>query len=127
MKHGGYWWGDYCMWDGKRWMVGAPSPRLAALQRGITHHVVIEADNAAAANAIGERIGLYFDGTGDCPCCGNRWYSAWQDESGDDAPTVYGAPAAAFTSWQKWMEDGREICVHYLDGRKEWHGVKEKQ
>lgn len=23
----------------------------------------------------------------------------------------------------KWMKDGKEICVHFLDGRKEWHGV----
>lgn len=39
--------------------------------------VIIEADNAAKANAIAQSHGLYFDGDGDCPCCGNRWSEAY--------------------------------------------------
>ncbi len=44
--------------------------------RGISHHVIIEAVSDRAANIIAEDIGLYFDGEGDCTCCGDRWSAA---------------------------------------------------
>lgn len=62
-------------------------------ERGITHFVIIEATDADDANRRAERIGLYFDGEGDCPCCGNRWYDAGFDEAGDKVPTIYSKPA----------------------------------
>lgn len=88
---------------------------------GITHHVVVEADSADEANERAERIGLYFDGAYDCPCCGDRWSSQWRDESGETEPSVYGEPVAAFKG-HRWMDAGKEIAVHFADGRVSWHG-----
>lgn len=56
--------------------------------RGISEVVVIEADDAKEAIYLAERIGLYFDGNGDCSCCGNRWSD--YDVTGHDLPTLYG-------------------------------------
>jgi hypothetical protein len=90
---------------------------------GITHHVVIEAEDASDANQRAERIGLYFDGSGDCPCCGNRWDDQWTSDRGSDAPEVYNSPAAQYEG-AGWMAEGKDIVVHYADGRREWFGVK---
>lgn len=94
-------------------------------EKGITHHVIIEADNTSEANAIAEEIGIYFDGcsTGrDCECCGNRWYSAC-DWDKKDFPHVYGEEikkALNTSHFYRWIEPGKEVCIHYKDGRKEW-------
>lgn len=90
--------------------------------RGITHHVVIEADNASEANAIAKGIGIYFDGVGDCSCCGNRWNYVYEYDK-KDFPHVYGTSAQETVNSKyfcPWMEPGKEVCVHYKDGRKEW-------
>lgn len=94
-------------------------------EKGITCHVVIEADNASEANAIAEEIGIYFDGcsTGrDCSCCGDRWNEVWEIDR-EEVPSVYGSPVQEFINSEythRWMETGKEVCVHYKDGRKEW-------
>lgn len=88
------------------------------LERGVTHHVVVEAFDATHANARAEAIGLYFDGRGDCPCCGNRWSEAWGDD-GNEQPMVYDEPVSQFDG-HCWMPEGQEIAVHYLDGRIVW-------
>lgn len=95
---------------------------------GITHHVVIEAPNAEAANIEAIHKGLYFDGCDagrDCSCCGDRWYRQWRDVDGDDIPTVYGHPLGKQVKEQGllsrgWMKEGREIAVHYANGSIEW-------
>jgi len=92
---------------------------------GITHHVVIEADDLEHAAYRAERIGIYFDGVDlgrDCECCGDRWSKPWSDD-GAAEPMFYGKPVSAATGWA-WMPEGREIAVHYIDGRVDWHGVK---
>ena len=86
---------------------------------GITHHVIIEADSAEEADDRGESIGLYFDGDGDCPCCGFRWDCAWEGD-GEDEPLVYSTPPSQLEKSYKWMEPGHEVAVHYKDGRVEW-------
>lgn len=58
--------------------------------RGISVNVIVEADNTDDANDRAERIGLYFDGGGDCPCCGNRW-SEQYEYNGKDGSTPYPA------------------------------------
>lgn len=97
--------------------------------RGITHHVIIEANTADQASARAHDVGLYFDGVSsgmDCGCCGDRWYEPWSADM-DAEPTVYGKPASSATGYSIWMPEGKEICIHYLDGRKQWFGVtKEK-
>ena len=94
--------------------------------RGITHHVIVEAVNADDANHRAEEIGLYFDGLGDCTCCGDRWYSQWDDKDGNEVPSIYGEPVASGISLVAWMPPGKETVVHYLDGRKEWFGIVTK-
>lgn len=96
---------------------------------GITHHVVIEADDASEANYRAGRIGLYFNGceTGsDCPCCGDRWYEASSCD-GEPEPMVYGKPVDKATSWVGgWMDDGKEIAVHPKTGPVRWYGVSKQ-
>lgn len=89
-------------------------------EAGITHIVLIEANSKEQAVAKAVGIGIYFDGCEDgtdCPCCGDRWSTPWGD--GDKEPQVYGKPFKEHTVG-RWMDAGKEICVHYLDGRKEW-------
>lgn len=93
---------------------------------GITHWVIVEADSLDDAIKRAQNIGIYFDGcsTGrDCSCCGNRWYEPWSDDASEQ-PEIYGEALTSETfdeqSIGKWMTDGKEACVHYKDGRKEW-------
>lgn len=93
-------------------------------KRGITHHVVIEAESADEANDKASVIGLYFDGVNDgtdCECCGDRWYHKYG--VGDSIPSVYGRPIQDADLQYYWIskeEAPGEICVHYADGRMEW-------
>src|SRR5258706_7189443 len=88
-------------------------------KNGISADVIIEAGSAEEANDIARTIGLYFDGYGDCQCCGNRWYSQYRDADGTKKPEVYGREvdfkAKDKTGW-RWI-DGPEGFVHYKDGR----------
>jgi hypothetical protein len=97
-------------------------------KRGLTHHVVIEADSASQANHQAELIGIYFDGCAkdrDCDCCGDRWYAQYSDNEGYDVPTAYGQPLGTkyVSSWgnMAWMEPGRETVVHFADGTRKWY------
>lgn len=90
---------------------------------GITHNVIVEATDYEHANMLAERIGIYFDGYRDCPCCGNRWYSQGSYSDGYDVPSIYGEPVDSKVVMTAWMPPGKETVVHYLDGRKEWFGV----
>ena len=85
---------------------------------------IIEANDNDQADNLAENIGIYFDGVElgyDCECCGDRWSSSWGDEY--NVPSIYGQPVSEYKTCVAWMEPGREICIHYLDGRKEWLGV----
>jgi hypothetical protein len=90
-------------------------------EKGISVNVIIEADNANAADNKAEMIGLYFDGEGDCSCCGNRWYTDFEWDA-KDVPCVYDTPVEEFDprgkgNWgMKWIEGGYETFVHYADG-----------
>ncbi len=95
---------------------------------GITAHVIIEAASSDDANRRAEEAGIYFDGCDagiDCDCCGDRWHPAWG--AGDDTPKVYGSDIRAEggyrTSFSAWMDEGREVCIHPIDGPLEWYGV----
>ncbi|MEW1550971.1 DUF7296 family protein [Streptomyces tsukubensis] len=81
---------------------------------GISCVVIIEAHSADAANLRARNIGLYFDGIGDCPCCGDRWTLAYG--SGDETPSVYDAPLSKYKPILKWMANGYEAFIHYTDG-----------
>lgn len=94
--------------------------------RGISVHVIIEADSAEDANKRAEEIGLYFgrykSGL-DCECCGLRWTKESQGEPGDDQPSIYGKPLSRdgnhfhYATKTSWAEAGcPEGFVHYKDG-----------
>lgn len=93
--------------------------------RGITHFVIIEADNSGDAYERAENIGLYFGGVEDgrdCECCGDRWYPPYGD--GDQEPLVYGKnPRTVEERKEGWMDAGREVCIHMKDGSKQWYGA----
>lgn len=88
-------------------------------ESGVSHYVIIEAHSADEANRKAEEIGLYFDGYGDCECCGDRWNSTYG--KGDVVPSIYGEPYervrfGPYPLHMKWI-DGPEGYIHYADGR----------
>jgi len=90
---------------------------------GITHYVIIEAQDLEHAVKRAEDIGLYFHGVvsgQDCECCGDRWYEPWSDE-GTDEPRVYDKHPSEYERSRFFKKEEKEIAVHYLDGRIEWH------
>jgi hypothetical protein len=58
-------------------------------KRGIGHTVWVEATSKEDADRRAEAIGLYFDGYGDCSCCGNRWSEAWGDGEEIDRDAIH--------------------------------------
>lgn len=89
----------------------------------VTHYVIIEATDAQHANTLAQRVGIYFNGCDDgtdCSCCGDRWYPAWEEEEGDDAPLIYGKPAQQGVKDYWFASPGSPVCYIYrLDGTKE--------
>lgn len=77
-------------------------------KRGISVEVWVEADDEAEAVQRAEEIGLYFDGAGDCPCCGDRWYSSCWDSQEE--------PPAVVRGYTKWMKGDPEGYVHFKNG-----------
>lgn len=96
--------------------------------RGISIFVCIEATSAADAKARAEGIGLYFDGFGDCRCCGDRWSDWLDDEDGTDIPSDGYGPDDKGVVTPLWESDSigdryglyRDAewpaIVHYFDG-----------
>lgn len=87
--------------------------------QGISANVFVQAYSAEEANRIAEGFGLYFDGIGDgsdCRCCGARWYEASEDDAVDE-PQVYGFDTPSKWGPSKWINNGYETFIHYLDGQ----------
>lgn len=74
--------------------------------------VIVAGTSARDANSRAERLGIYFDGEGDCECCGNRWSAAYDE--GDEEPLVYGKTPEAYVAGD-WSSP---IIIHYPDGSK---------
>lgn len=71
----------------------------------------IEADSIEEAVKIGEGLGMYFDPSRDCACCGPRWTKPYDPEENIDESLMYsqhyGSP----------REDGEpSIRVFYKSG-----------
>lgn len=79
-------------------------------EKGISKDVIIEAKSIKEANARALEIGLYFGGSGDCPCCGDRWYKT-SKHNASRTPKVYEKKAI-------FIESRREATgfVHYKNG-----------
>jgi len=82
---------------------------------GIGHYVIVEAKSARDADNRAESIGLYFDGSGDCECCGNRWSNQWSDE-GKPKPMIYDYDVSGGIYEESWMSWGLPSYIHYADG-----------
>lgn len=84
-----------------------------------SHYVIIEAETEEKAIERAKEVGLYFDGVGDCNCCGNRWSYPWDD--GTDVPRVYGKLITEpHKSHHRFMEAGKpEGYIHYLDPNRD--------
>jgi hypothetical protein len=50
--------------------------------------VYVEAMSPSQADERAETLGLYFDGSGDCKCCGSRWSGAVDWDSQEEEPPL---------------------------------------
>jgi hypothetical protein len=87
---------------------------------GLSHIVIVEATDAENADYRARRIGVYFDSSQDCPCCGSRWMSQsdWCGDVGTNEPMYAGVNVYdADLSWMR-RRDGKPVAyVHYLSGQ----------
>lgn len=89
--------------------------------RGLASKVIVEAVDYHAANSRAKIIGLYFGGEGDCPCCGDRWCEAYDNDDGTDEPTIYGEPLEEYYNKSRYGSTN-SVAVHYMDGKIEVFG-----
>lgn len=86
----------------------------------VCEFVIIEAPTATDDNDKAESVGLYFDGLGDCQCCGNRWYKV-DDSDSNEEPMIYAEPLdrAGRTLFRRfailYRADGTKTLVPLLD------------
>lgn len=86
------------------------------LNNGIAHNVIIEAKNYREANAKAEEIGMAFDMSDSCECCGSRWSEQWGEQNGTEEPKLYDQTLKEFyTDPRGWFKDSTTV-VHYYDG-----------
>lgn len=77
--------------------------------------VIVEAPSAAEADTIAEGIGIYFDGAGDCSCCGNRWHEA--DEEWDRYDTLADAKGSIYKHNEEWAKADRIPAVVVVEAQ----------
>lgn len=77
----------------------------------VGHYVIIEAENAKQAEEkLAEITEEYLEY---CECCGERWFTWWDDEDGKGEPMIYTETVAEYRD----MCGGNAI-VYYYDGTK---------
>jgi hypothetical protein len=81
----------------------------------VSEIVIIEAESPDEANEKAEKIGIYFGGGGDCPCCGNRWHEAYE---GTQYPEVYGTLVADSQFFEDVCIARKRIIIYYASGTK---------
>ena len=96
-------------------------------KRGISVNVIVEAYGTQDANDRAFDIGLYFDGEGDCQCCGSRWHEQQGYDKGTPEPAVYDSVVTPNSKFQKddikWMTNGEfEGFIHYVGGPVKFAG-----
>lgn len=77
--------------------------------------VIVEAPSAAEADTIAEGLGIYFDGAGDCPCCGVRWAVAEEDWNRYD--TLQEAKASIYKHNEEWAKADRIPAVVVVEAQ----------
>jgi hypothetical protein len=82
----------------------------------ICEYVIVEAENSDEANEKAETLNIYFDGVGDCPCCGSRW---WRVDAADstERPEIYGEDAIGEAVFKDVCNAYKRIYIYYADGR----------
>ena len=83
---------------------------------GPAKYVIVEATSALDADKRAQTKGLYFDGSGDCSCCGTRWSEAYEGE-GESEPKIYDSPAREYTT--EYASFGDDVVIFYADGRED--------
>jgi len=83
------------------------------VDENVSPHVYIEANNEKEADSRAEEVGIYFDGGGDCPCCGERWDGACDFDRVED---LYDA-IMSLEGTRIFKEHG-EVRIHRLNGDK---------
>lgn len=85
--------------------------------------IIVEAESEDDAIARAESLGLYWNGADDdgpdCPCCGSRWSTPWDE--GYPVPTVYGKALALFPYSEETemsLHMWGTYVVHYMDGTR---------
>lgn len=78
-------------------------------------NVIVEASSAAEADSIAEGLGLYFDGVGDCSCCGDRWHKA--EEDWDRFDTLAEAKATVSKHDEEWAKADRIPAVVVVEAQ----------
>jgi hypothetical protein len=84
---------------------------------GIGRFVIVEAIDADHAVQRAKQIGLYFDGRGDCSCCGHRWSEPWDDDEGTPEPTIWDEPVERAVEDYRCGDDERVAFVHLITGQ----------
>ena len=84
--------------------------------RGIGKFVFVEAISPEDANKRARLIGLYFDGYGDCECCGNRWHEQYSEKEGQEVPKIFGQDVSVGKFKGFCGTIGIDSYIHYLDG-----------
>lgn len=84
----------------------------------VCHFVIIEADSAVQANDKAKNIGIYFNGVMaeiDCSCCGDRWYSQWNDAESEETPMIRDKSPSEYGDY--FAKVNEVYCrVYYKDG-----------
>lgn len=83
-------------------------------EAGIGYAVWVQARNYEEANRRAEGVGLYFDGEGDCRCCGDRWSDKWGEEGQTEEPSVYAG--RFFGADENGLRWGLPTYAHRYDG-----------
>jgi len=80
----------------------------------VDQFVFIEADSLESANSIAETVGIYFDGSNDCRCCGNRWspFGEYTYDKPNAEPLINGEPIGEYT--HNMFNTG--VVIHYKNG-----------
>jgi hypothetical protein len=88
---------------------------------GIGRYVIVEAIDQDHANQRAQKIGLYFDSSSDCSCCGGRWSEQWGDDEGTPEPTIYDEPVEKFLDGpfgrRRTDDDEKTVFVHLITGQ----------
>lgn len=79
---------------------------------GPAHYVIVEADSPRIADAIAEdKLGLYFDGAGDCDCCGPRWSGAGDWDAADVPSVLSDTDLYRVAEEEWWTPPGKPVVI----------------